>query len=85
METWLTEGRREEYLEELIRLEGRGDSAHENFCSSCPITTAQNLALYRCEDCIGTACLECLSCIIHHHKRLPFHRVKVYHLSIPVV
>lgn len=68
---WVADGRPQEFLEELIRLEGRGDAAGSS-CASC----GEEDASYGCTDCWGTW-LECQECIVKGHKRLPFHRIKV--------
>ncbi|KAF8879935.1 hypothetical protein BD779DRAFT_1676149 [Infundibulicybe gibba] len=68
---WLP--KREEYLTELLRLEGRGDVAS---CHGCIVCNEKNPeALFRCEDCFDIR-LMCKSCIIYLHQALPLHRVK---------
>ncbi|KAG1844382.1 hypothetical protein F4604DRAFT_1596194 [Suillus subluteus] len=57
------------YLDELIRLEGRGKAHHA--CHACGDSDAP----YRCEDCFSVN-LFCCSCIITLHQNVPLHRVK---------
>lgn len=66
-------GCRQEYLLELLRLEGRGD-AHQQagHCMSCDGEDA----IFRCEDCMG-GILECQLCCIARHERLPLHIIAV--------
>jgi hypothetical protein len=65
-------GFREEYLQEMLRLEGRGDVASHGQCMSCPATDA----IYRCEDCMGRL-VECSHCCLTRHKHLPLHIIQV--------
>ena len=64
-------GYREEYLRELIRLEGRGGPQ----CHSC-MSCSSELGLYRCDDCLGPLA-ECVSCCLKRHRHLPLHIIKV--------
>ena len=68
---WVSDGRPQEFLDEMIRLEGRGEAA-ESGCATCGAPEA----VYGCEDCWGTW-LECEQCVVNNHSRLPFHRLKV--------
>jgi hypothetical protein len=63
------------FLEELIRLEGRGDFA----ASHCPYCGQADPSL-RCMDCDGGE-LVCLECTLKSHARLPLHRIEVSFLS----
>ncbi|KAK6971654.1 CxC2 domain-containing protein [Favolaschia claudopus] len=74
MAQWLN-NRRSRYLDELLRLEGRGDHRHQTKCAACP--TAASEAVFRCKDCFTDA-LFCKSCIVSEHKDNPFHRVEVW-------
>jgi hypothetical protein len=65
-------GFREEYLQEMLRLEGRGDAASQGQCMSCLSTDAA----YRCEDCMSRL-LECSSCCLTWHRHLPLHVIQV--------
>lgn len=78
----MQEGRPQEYLDEFIRLEGRGDHTGST-CSGCRerfgeggMDGVSGDAVFTCEDCFGTF-MECASCILMSHRRLPFHRVQV--------
>jgi hypothetical protein len=61
-----------EYLDELIRLEGCGDSSDLS-CAHCNTATAGN---YRCIDCCSSL-LFCLKCCVELHRFNPLHRIKV--------
>ncbi len=67
---WLEEA--DEYLQELLRREGRGDFA----TTPCPCGSAGSHAEYRCEDCYGDR-LYCQQCISGYHLKHPLHRVRV--------
>ncbi|KAG1762145.1 hypothetical protein EDD22DRAFT_979916 [Suillus occidentalis] len=58
---------RRSYLDELIRLEGRGG---ESQCR-CGVLSAQ----FRCEDCFSVE-LACRYCIVQSHHHAPLHRIK---------
>ncbi|KAH9828984.1 uncharacterized protein C8Q71DRAFT_718824 [Rhodofomes roseus] len=60
----------DEWLAELIRLEGRGSFASET-CAGCLSTET----LYRCEDCCDLQ-LFCRDCTVSRHQCNPFHRVE---------
>ncbi|KAG2117119.1 uncharacterized protein F5147DRAFT_742928 [Suillus discolor] len=62
---WLEE--RHAYLDEFIRLEGRGG---ESQCR-CGVLSAQ----FRCEDCFSVE-LACRDCIVQSHYHAPLHRIK---------
>ena len=75
-----------EFLHELIRLDGLGEHQHGPTCSTClksiPIPSPSTPAgtttgLLRCQDCHGD-CVECVSCCLKRHARLPLHRTQVY-------
>ncbi|KAI0684985.1 hypothetical protein C8T65DRAFT_712842 [Cerioporus squamosus] len=59
------------YLNELLRLEGRG--AYTAKICSCGREGA--LAIYRCEDCSDVR-LYCQGCIVASHQAHPVHRIK---------
>ncbi|KZP18029.1 hypothetical protein FIBSPDRAFT_956594 [Athelia psychrophila] len=65
--TWIP--LRDEYLDETMRLEGRGDASDE--CAECRTAGAT----LQCEDCIGNQ-LVCPGCCVLHHQRSPLHRIK---------
>ncbi|KIK34338.1 hypothetical protein CY34DRAFT_98209 [Suillus luteus UH-Slu-Lm8-n1] len=58
------------FLQEMLRLEGRGDLSAEP-CSGCGDPHPE----YRCEDCFGTE-LCCSSCTVMAHKDHPLHRLQ---------
>ncbi|KAG2037090.1 hypothetical protein BDR03DRAFT_934153 [Suillus americanus] len=64
---WTSE--RQTYLDEFIRLEGRGDTCHS--CHNC----GNSNAVFRCEDCFSVA-LYCQSCVMNLHQNMPLHRLK---------
>lgn len=61
---------REDYLEELIRLEGRGE--HQSDLCQC----GKGKAEVRCRDCYGGQLL-CQKCVVQTHYTNPFHRIEV--------
>ncbi|KAF9470138.1 hypothetical protein BDN70DRAFT_765136, partial [Pholiota conissans] len=65
------------FLEESIRLEGRGDFARETKCPDCLARRREVVAeaQYRCLDCFLPD-LACLECCLKRHQRLPFHVVE---------
>lgn len=67
----------QEYLDEWIRLEGRGDASELSCCPSCtPADMNREGPVYGCSDCAGFL-MECRTCSIRRHERLPLHTVKV--------
>lgn len=62
------------YLEEIIRLEGRGDAVNQSTCARC--TEDISAAIYRCRDCLDTR-MFCLECTLLNHQTLPFHSIWV--------
>jgi hypothetical protein len=79
MGQWLR-NRRERFLDELLRLEGRGDHRYQTKCSTCPEVASM---VYRCEDCFTDA-LFCQQCVVTAHRDNPLHRVEVYlHFDAP--
>ncbi|RDX41714.1 hypothetical protein OH76DRAFT_1459063 [Lentinus brumalis] len=60
----------QKYLDELMRLEGRGDFSNL-MCPGCDV----NRMGYRCDDCDDSA-LYCNVCTKARHLPLPLHRVK---------
>ncbi|KAF9779417.1 hypothetical protein BJ322DRAFT_1013173 [Thelephora terrestris] len=59
-------------LDELLRMDGTGDSATPEDCVNCG-----SAGEYRCSDCFGgNMC--CLKCIVSLHCHLPLHRVQVW-------
>ncbi|KIL56864.1 hypothetical protein M378DRAFT_188510 [Amanita muscaria Koide BX008] len=64
------------FLQELNRLEGRGDHKDRPSCRQC-LTQEPS---YRCRDCI-TGHLLCQTCIVTYHAHNPFHRLEVWNGS----
>lgn len=60
------------YLQELLRLEGRGDHMHESTCAGCQTGDAT----YRCKDCYSPE-LYCSDCVVSIHARSPLHQIFV--------
>ena len=70
MTQWVPEA--DAYLDELLRLEGRGEFAD----FPCLCGAAASEAVYRCDDC--TDCrMYCQACILASHAAHPLHRIKV--------
>ncbi|KIJ50997.1 hypothetical protein M422DRAFT_44213 [Sphaerobolus stellatus SS14] len=63
------------FLEEFLRHEGRGDHMQSK-CPNCPARNAAE-GLYCCEDCAGGH-LCCQGCVLKGHACLPFHRIMVW-------
>lgn len=61
------------FLQEVLRLEGRGDHRSYDICRGCAIGKGE----YRCKDCMGGGELLCKECLLKRHAQLPFHRVQV--------
>jgi len=61
------------FVQEFLRLEGRGDMAHQATCTRCE---RLDPSLYRCCDCQDIR-LFCGRCLVGTHESLPFHRIKV--------
>ncbi|TFK88753.1 hypothetical protein K466DRAFT_488291 [Polyporus arcularius HHB13444] len=59
------------YLNELLRLEGRGAYTAE----ICSCGQKDAFAIYRCEDCSDVR-LYCRTCIVSSHRAHPVHRIK---------
>ncbi|KAI9067504.1 hypothetical protein FKP32DRAFT_1563686 [Trametes sanguinea] len=72
MKVWIP--RRDMYLGELLRLEGRAGYTHDK-CRSCPEHATAGDATIRCKDCTPGP-LVCASCAVQRHAQSPFHRVQ---------
>ncbi|KAG1732347.1 hypothetical protein EDB19DRAFT_1831363 [Suillus lakei] len=59
------------FLDELIRLEGRGDHIDDSLCKHCQ----ENAPTIRCKDCFLPE-LHCPSCTVERHRHLPMHRLQ---------
>ncbi|KAJ7834666.1 hypothetical protein B0H13DRAFT_1913969 [Mycena leptocephala] len=75
-QTWV--GHRDEYLDELLRLEGRGDVDIYSKCGSCNAANPE----YRCEhqSCYGPG-MFCCACIVARHEVLPTHWIQQWNGS----
>ncbi|OJT01852.1 hypothetical protein TRAPUB_7684 [Trametes pubescens] len=69
LRTW--QGLRDEYLSEVLRLDGRGNFRGAATCPRCTTSTPK----YRCRDCLGGEVL-CQACIVAAHQNLPLHIVE---------
>jgi hypothetical protein len=65
----------DEYLTEIIRLEGRGDVCLTH-CPTCPEETPPQAPRYRCKDC-SIPDLFCQECCVKAHARHPLDRIEV--------
>ncbi|KAJ7330528.1 hypothetical protein DFH08DRAFT_708944, partial [Mycena albidolilacea] len=74
MAQWVT-GCRERFLDEMLRLEGRGDQRYQTKCGNCPVDTTE--ARYRCKDCFSDV-LFCQACLVALHMDNPLHRVEIW-------
>ncbi|KAI0060333.1 hypothetical protein BV25DRAFT_1783282, partial [Artomyces pyxidatus] len=63
---------RQDYLEEVLRLDGRGLFAAATGCPRCGSDESPTI---RCRDCVGQELL-CLSCAVKGHSRNPLHMVE---------
>ncbi|KAJ7836541.1 hypothetical protein B0H14DRAFT_2793727 [Mycena olivaceomarginata] len=62
------------YLEECLRLNGRGE--HRSY-STCPLCNKAP-ADYRCANCVSGGELLCRACILAAHSKLPFHVIEYW-------
>jgi hypothetical protein len=72
MLTWA--GHQDEYLDEVLRLEGRGYPAIHSTCGGCKAPNPT----FRCaqQTCYGPS-LFCQACIVKGHTVLPTHWIQV--------
>jgi hypothetical protein len=83
-----TEDCRDEYLDEFVRSEGRGNFTQEH-CPSCKRAGSSNLfqgiinpepelgiPTIRCKDCFGGE-LVCEGCCVRDHLHNPLHMIEV--------
>ncbi|KAF7791816.1 hypothetical protein EIP86_002840 [Pleurotus ostreatoroseus] len=64
---------RQDYLDETIRSEGRGDYMDVGLCPDCHTEKPT----IRCKDCFGEE-LVCPTCVVQRHIRMPLHRVEIF-------
>ncbi|KAI9068672.1 hypothetical protein FKP32DRAFT_1672009 [Trametes sanguinea] len=72
MRVWIP--RRDVYLDELLRHEGRGPHIN-NKCTTCPDADKAGDAVIRCQDCTPGP-LICSDCAVRRHAHSPYHRVQ---------
>jgi hypothetical protein len=74
-QTWVAH--RDEYLDEMLRLEGRGSADVYSTCGSCGAPNP----IYRCEvqNCYGLG-MFCKTCVVAQHEVLPTHWIQVRRL-----
>lgn len=70
---------RDEYLDEMLRLEGRGGSQRSAMCFLC--RTEANPEFRCAEGCCGGG-MTCRECTLSSHKRLPLHWIEVRHFAL---
>lgn len=70
MRRWLED--RDEFLHELIRLDGRADHDRQVPCRCCE----SEVPTLRCNDCHGGE-LFCSECVVYVHATNPFHHIEV--------
>jgi hypothetical protein len=65
---------RDDYLDKMLRLEGRGDPDNYSACHGCSALDP----IYRCahQTCYGAG-LFCSMCIVKQHTLLPTHWIEV--------
>ncbi|KAJ7447046.1 hypothetical protein B0H11DRAFT_2151984 [Mycena galericulata] len=71
MKVW-AEDDLENFLDESLRGEGRGDYCGQRRCAECRVPDVQT---HRCEDCF-TEALFCTPCVVRLHADNPFHLIK---------
>ncbi|THU80041.1 hypothetical protein K435DRAFT_874797 [Dendrothele bispora CBS 962.96] len=75
---------RDEYLAELLRLEGRGD-VEKDECPWCGQPSededGEHIPFYRCVHCFGED-LMCKACCVKRHEANPLHVIEVRNISI---
>ncbi|KAG1846721.1 hypothetical protein C8R48DRAFT_750579 [Suillus tomentosus] len=69
---WIPE--RSSYLDEMIRLEGRGNDILRDECNC----KGEGKLLYRCRDCFGVGMM-CRTCVLDKHTHNPLHRIEEWH------
>ncbi|THU95085.1 hypothetical protein K435DRAFT_667146, partial [Dendrothele bispora CBS 962.96] len=66
---------REDYLNVMMILKGRGDHVPET-CPTCPPDKEPTTPVFRCMDCFQGP-LSCQDCCIEQHVAHPLHRIQV--------
>ncbi|PPQ74198.1 hypothetical protein CVT24_012717 [Panaeolus cyanescens] len=69
---------RQQYLDELMRLDGRGDYIKSTQCPDCVArkSPAPKAATIRCISGCFVPDLVCADCCVRRHRNLPFHKVE---------
>lgn len=74
-------GHIQEFMREIVRHEGLGEHRQHPRCSGCSAgfdnpegPSPSTIPRVRCRDCFGEF-VECVSCSLHRHARLPLHVV----------
>lgn len=69
--------KREEYLQEIIRHDGRGEWGSASGCPDCHVRGEHGIsAQYRCRECFLDD-LVCKGCCLRRHKQHPLHIIEV--------
>jgi hypothetical protein len=75
LKQWVADDCPDEYLDEFICLEGRGQYINDG----CPCCKQEGeLADFRCADCFGGE-LVCAKCCVRNHLHNPLHAIEVSH------
>ncbi|KAK7022232.1 CxC2 domain-containing protein [Favolaschia claudopus] len=64
----------EEFLDELVRCEGRGDYINQSKCAQCGASGKEE---HRCRECFTDA-LFCTQCMVDLHADNPFHVIETW-------
>ncbi|KAJ7032307.1 hypothetical protein C8F04DRAFT_1262054 [Mycena alexandri] len=73
LEVWV-EDDLEEFADEILRCEGRGDYYNQVRCAECKVPGIQ---AHRCQDCFTDA-LFCGNCVVRLHADNPFHVLETW-------
>ncbi|KAJ7282331.1 hypothetical protein C8J57DRAFT_1448037 [Mycena rebaudengoi] len=71
LQQWLDDDR-DIFLDEIMRLEGRGAYSAQTACAG---GCGSRRHICRCVDCVGDE-LYCEHCIVHKHQAMPLHRIE---------
>ncbi|KAF8984861.1 hypothetical protein BDQ17DRAFT_1393808 [Cyathus striatus] len=66
-----------EFLDELLRHDGKSDYTSEDKCSECK----KESGYYKCKDCFHGSLLQCKKCVIKGHEHLPLHCIEKWNGS----
>ncbi|KZP09993.1 hypothetical protein FIBSPDRAFT_913941 [Athelia psychrophila] len=73
---WLDDDR-DDFLREMLRLDGRGDQMHILQCPNCEGTAEP---IVRCKDCYGGS-IVCVKCAVTTHQHLPTHCIERWNVT----